>query len=154
MPIFQLPPHMARKPRRSRGQRQMYFAEYVSTHNHEFYASGEWLKIRKLVLERDNYQCVSKNHDPKKSKTENLKVDHIRPLNSHQNLRLDPSNLQTLCGSCHTRKTNEDRKERERRDFWLERARQDAERDAKRKAEEQSTAKGVSGDNSGELTKK
>ena len=35
-------------------------------------------------------------------------VDHILSVNSRPDLRLDPSNLQSLCRSCHVRKTRQD----------------------------------------------
>jgi len=34
-----------------------------------------------------------------------LHVDHVRPHRGIDALRLDPANLQTLCVSCHSRKT-------------------------------------------------
>ena len=32
-------------------------------------------------------------------------VDHVRPHRGDDGLRLDPGNLQSLCDSCHSRKT-------------------------------------------------
>jgi 5-methylcytosine-specific restriction protein A len=37
-------------------------------------------------------------------------VDHIVPVKVDHDRRLDDTNLQSLCNSCHTIKTNEDRK--------------------------------------------
>ena len=33
-------------------------------------------------------------------------VDHIKPVATHPDLRLEPSNLQSLCIPCHNAKTN------------------------------------------------
>ncbi len=32
-------------------------------------------------------------------------VDHIQPVRSHPELRLEPSNLRSLCLPCHSRRT-------------------------------------------------
>ena len=39
----------------------------------------------------------------------NLEVDHIIPIGVRPDLRLEPSNLQTLCRSHHKRKTDRER---------------------------------------------
>lgn len=36
-------------------------------------------------------------------------VDHVQPIDTHPERRLDPDNLQTLCNSCHRRKTARDK---------------------------------------------
>jgi RNA-directed DNA polymerase len=56
----------------------------------------EWEEARRLVLERDGYQCVQC------SSTEDLHVHHR--VAQHQGGTIDPENLETLCGTCH-RKT-------------------------------------------------
>lgn len=54
-----------------------------------------WSEIRQEVLERDEYRCGNCGS------TDNLHVHHIVPLSlGGSNL---PSNLRTLCKSCHQR---------------------------------------------------
>ena len=72
-----------------------------------FYLSAKWEKIRQQVLRRDNYHCLScgtrclgkLRGDPPPH------VDHIIERKERLDLELDPSNLQTLCPSCHSKKT-------------------------------------------------
>jgi 5-methylcytosine-specific restriction endonuclease McrA len=52
--------------------------------------------LRKQVFERDNYTCQSCGVK------ENLTIDHIIPVSKGGSNHLD--NLQTLCGSCNSKK--------------------------------------------------
>ncbi len=61
--------------------------------------SVRWKGVRLEAKRRDGWQCV-KCHT-----TRGLEVDHIRPVRTHPELAYDMANLQTLCGSCHSRKT-------------------------------------------------
>jgi 5-methylcytosine-specific restriction endonuclease McrA len=67
-----------------------------------FYLTKTWRQVRKLVLQRDNNTCkdcgVTSHH--------NMHVDHILPRKAYPTLSYAPSNLQTLCNSCHTRKAS------------------------------------------------
>ena len=76
-----------------------------------FYKSNAWQVTRKLVLERDNYECQSckrngkvftDNHKPDKHKR--LDIDHIKPLEHYPHLAFELDNLQTLCVKCHNEK--------------------------------------------------
>ena len=60
-----------------------------------------WTTIRQRVLERDNFLCqeCKKNH----RFVTGSEVDHIIPLCKNGSHAL--SNLQTLCKSCHRKKT-------------------------------------------------
>ena len=53
----------------------------------------EWFKIRKQVLERDDWQCCNC------SEGSNLVVHHIVPISNHGTNQL--ANLVTLCRQCH-----------------------------------------------------
>lgn len=60
-----------------------------------YWRSRNWQKVRKTILERDNYTCQRCGEEGDKS----LHVHHIVPwLESHDN---SPENLITLCCSCH-----------------------------------------------------
>jgi 5-methylcytosine-specific restriction endonuclease McrA len=66
----------------------------------------EW---REAVLARDAFTCQHCGQIGGK-----LQADHIRIWAHHPELRFDVSNGQTLCKSCHSRKTSTDMKE-----YWV-----------------------------------
>ncbi|MEM1039396.1 MAG: HNH endonuclease [Pseudomonadota bacterium] len=51
------------------------------------------------ALDRDGWACVQCGTHIR------LEVDHIKPVRDRPDLSFVLSNLQTLCGSCHARKT-------------------------------------------------
>lgn len=67
-----------------------------------FYLSIEWLKLRKQVLSMYDRKCMCCGS------TEYIHVDHIKPRSLFKELELDINNMQLLCRSCNTRKSNRD----------------------------------------------
>lgn len=71
------------------------------------YKTKGWAITRKYHLATNPFcvDCLARGiqtaHD--------LHVDHVIPLKNYQGDPLDPSNLQTLCRSCHTRKSLKER---------------------------------------------
>ncbi len=61
--------------------------------------SVRWKVVRLQAKRRDGFKCVKCNARGR------LEVDHIQPVRTHPELSFDPANLQTLCGTCHSRKT-------------------------------------------------
>ena len=61
-----------------------------------------WRKVRRLALARDNHLC--QDHARRGVLVEGNEVDHVVPV-SRGGSRFDLGNLETLCGSCHARKT-------------------------------------------------
>lgn len=55
-------------------------------------------KIRRFIFKRDDYKCLSCGG------TNNLSIDHINPVNRGGENKL--SNLQTLCKSCNSKKSD------------------------------------------------
>ena len=71
------------------------------------YVSAEWRAIRQRILIRDAYTCAACGRvifGPK------AHVDHIKPL--EEGGTDDEMNLQTLCESCHGRKTRAEQSRR------------------------------------------
>tara|TARA_R110000787_G_scaffold240167_1_gene346406 strand:+ start:215 stop:1036 length:822 start_codon:yes stop_codon:yes gene_type:complete len=68
-------------------------------HSRKVTRTKRWKALRMEILERDGFKCC---HCSAKGR---LEVDHIQPVRSHPELSYEPRNLQSLCGSCHTRKT-------------------------------------------------
>lgn len=73
-----------------------------------FYHSKEWKAVRNQVIMRDKGLCVQclKSKVIKQAEA----VDHIIPLKVAWQLRLTMSNLQSLCDTCHNKKTAADLK--------------------------------------------
>ena len=67
---------------------------------------AEWGRLRKQILERDFYLC--QEHDRKGMVREGSHVDHIK--SKAQGGTDAPSNLQTLCVTCHRHKTATERR--------------------------------------------
>lgn len=58
-----------------------------------------WKALRQQALRRDGFACRGCGARGR------LEVDHVKPVRSHPELAWDLGNLQSLCPSCHTRKT-------------------------------------------------
>jgi 5-methylcytosine-specific restriction endonuclease McrA len=63
----------------------------------DFYKSKEWVRLRRLILIRDNFLCRMCG----KFCAKTAHVDHIKSRKSRPDLAMEPSNLQTLCAHCH-----------------------------------------------------
>lgn len=83
-----------------------YDQEKRNEKSKSFYNSRDWKRVRKAVLVRDNYLCQYCLRDKKISKAD--VVDHVIPLLIDWSLRLDESNLNCLCHTCHNSKTQRD----------------------------------------------
>ncbi|MEK4606553.1 HNH endonuclease [Geobacillus sp. FSL W8-1251] len=100
--------HLAEKRQRSRQNDKEYDKYKRNQQARAFYHSKEWERTRLAVLARDNYLCQRCLNE--KRITRAVVVDHIRPLLVDWERRLDMNNLQSLCASCHNRKTAEDKR--------------------------------------------
>lgn len=72
----------------------------------KFYNSSEWRELRRVVLERTGGLCVKCIEFDIVTKA-NV-VDHIISVEKDYTKRLDITNLQPLCHSCHNKKTADD----------------------------------------------
>ena len=67
-----------------------------------------WKRKRLEALKRDCYLCQSCLHASPSRVTPAQDVDHILSIATAPDLRLDLSNLQSLCRDCHAKKTATD----------------------------------------------
>lgn len=74
-------------------------------HNTEFYQSTAWRKLRAVKLEQEAMceECLKVGR-----LTPAQMVDHIVPINKG-GAGLDMDNLQSLCNTCHARKSAKDK---------------------------------------------
>lgn len=71
-----------------------------------FYKSTAWKSKRRNILRRDDYRCQEcKRYGKSITATT---VHHIEPLKDKPELRLEGSNLVSLCGKCHERMHDRD----------------------------------------------
>lgn len=62
------------------------------------------LRLRFLVLKRDNFKCANCGASPAKDPSVELHIDHIKPWSKGGETVID--NLQTLCSKCNLGKSN------------------------------------------------
>lgn len=69
----------------------------VAPERQRLYASGEWRELVRVVKRRDG-GCVVCHSGA------DLHVHHIRSFAEYPDLRMEPTNLETLCRRCHYEK--------------------------------------------------
>src|SRR6056297_3255416 len=72
----------------------------------KFYSSSRWRKLRDIKLKRDPICEICEGKGRTRIATE---VDHIIPIKVDWEKRLKLDNLQSLCHSCHMKKSQRDR---------------------------------------------
>lgn len=96
MPIF--------RAKQSRWQEYQKKVREEHGEHKRLYGSTYWKKLRKQVLDRDNWLCCECARQGKI--TPATDVDHIIPLSQGGGNSLN--NLQSLCRKCHIRKTSQE----------------------------------------------
>lgn len=91
---------LSERNRQQVGEKNPRWKGGISKEGKSFYSSPEWKALRVKVFERDGYKCV-KCHKSKRL----LEANHIKPRAKNLDLRLEISNIETLCRKCHTKKT-------------------------------------------------
>lgn len=71
----------------------------ISGDTDKFYASPQWRRKRKDIIERDNRECQRCKKEGRVGPGET--VHHIKHLTDRPDLALVDDNLITLCYSCH-----------------------------------------------------
>ena len=101
-----------RCPKCSTASSKSYDKNHRDKEAKKVYDSKQWrVYTRPEVLVRDAYRCVKCNI---LGASKDLVVDHINELRDGGD-KYNKSNLQTLCISCHKRKTDEERIKRKAR---------------------------------------
>lgn len=92
-------------PQRQRDGRDRKRNRGCSERRDEFYKSWEWRTLRMQILKQYGAKCMCCGAVPGMLDEAGLPVqiviDHIKPLSKYWHLRLEPTNLQCLCGSCN-----------------------------------------------------
>lgn len=68
-------------------------------HSRHVTRGPRWKALRMQALDRDEWKCV------RCGTRKRLECDHVLPVRTHPELAYSLSNLQILCGACHTHKT-------------------------------------------------
>lgn len=63
------------------------------------YKTVDWIQLVKYIYKRDGYKC--QRCGTEKVGSVKFHAHHIRPWSLYPDLRLEPSNLVTLCDTCH-----------------------------------------------------
>lgn len=71
----------------------------------DFYASWAWKEARYAALKRHGRRCGCCGWTPDSGGQNHLVVDHVKPIRTHPNLALEPSNHQVLCNDCNMGKS-------------------------------------------------
>lgn len=92
----------AHKAQEEKAERQRFYDKYIRDEKaSEFYHSKEWQAIRLRALERDFYLCQPCLRERRITKAD--MVHHIVPIKQDWSRRLDLSNLESICISCHNK---------------------------------------------------
>lgn len=82
-----------------------YYNLKISSERQKFYKCKDWRKLRGLKL---LYNPLCEWCEKKNLLIPGTEIDHIIPIVISPHLALRFDNLQTLCSSCHAKKTNEE----------------------------------------------
>ncbi|MTI95192.1 MAG: HNH endonuclease [Firmicutes bacterium] len=97
--------HQQKEAERRRGQQRHYDRYARNKKAKAFYQSKEWKGpggARQRALVRDNHICQECLRHGRLTKA--VTVHHIKPLLEFWELRLELSNLESVCLPCHNRK--------------------------------------------------
>lgn len=86
------------------GRRKSYCSD---SHHFLYFSTFTWRGLREIIIKRDRFKCV------KCDSQDYLEVDHIIAV-VNDGKYFDKENLQTLCHSCHKKKTRVDLKRPEK----------------------------------------
>jgi 5-methylcytosine-specific restriction protein A len=76
------------------------------------YQTPEYAEWRSTVIDRAHGYCQDPQCKTPNRKPSRLYADHVKELRDRPDLAFDPANGLARCGSCHTRKTAQERAKR------------------------------------------
>jgi 5-methylcytosine-specific restriction protein A len=92
------PYHYCERHRKNAGKKtSVPFAAAIRS-NSSMYNTQKWRLLRNRHLKQEPYCVIC-------GATDSLQADHIQPPQGDEGVFFDPGNLQTLCVTCHRRKT-------------------------------------------------
>lgn len=68
---------------------------------HKWYKTARWRALRAQTLKRDLFTCQRAECGRIEGRTSELVCDHIEPHRGDEQRFFDPTNLHTLCRTCH-----------------------------------------------------
>jgi len=124
MPVFQLPNQNRRHSRRKNADNFINPRRaHVDRGFDGFYRSSAWIKFRQQIAIERGAVCEDKEHEANRSRNAGVELDHIVEL-VDGGAPLDRSNVMFRCRSCHVRKTQQAKRDRNEREYWSRRDRQ------------------------------
>lgn len=73
----------------------------MDQYDENFYKTKEWVKKRKEILERDNFECQLCKEKALVTKANT--VHHIKHYRDRPDLALEDDNLISVCANCHNK---------------------------------------------------
>lgn len=73
-----------------------------------YYRTNRWRQMRIWALLRDDFKCRKCEVWVTQAGKRRAEIDHIKPHKGDKALFFDMNNVQTLCKSCHSKKTRQD----------------------------------------------
>lgn len=82
------------------GKQNPRYVDGSSPERQSLYARHDWKEFVRSIYARDGFKC-QRCGSPKKQK-KGLHAHHIKPWAGNKNLRMEASNVVTLCRNCHS----------------------------------------------------
>lgn len=116
MAIVNIPGHYCHAHAHLQADKDRRHAEYLTKHANEAWAEYKTRNHYSAITATPKWRAISSAHRAKHPLCEwcgekGTTVDHIKPHRGNEDLAFDPDNLQTLCRTCHNKKSARDRME-------------------------------------------
>lgn len=88
----------------SRLEKMRIYKEYRDSQDRRFYSSQKWKSLKNIITNIYGKTCMKCSHTPTLEKE--VHCDHIFPRSLYSEHELNPFNMQILCISCNSSKSN------------------------------------------------